>query len=189
MPTIFTHTVIPLLPGGALGQKRISRRLLAAATVAAMLPDADVLGFRFHIPYASTFGHRGAMHSLVFGLAVASLAALSHRRLHAGALRAFVFVGIAALSHPLLDMLTDGGLGVALTWPWDAHRWFFPWQPIHVSPIGARFFSARSLPVIGSELLWVWLPVGLLAAAIRFWRRRRDRSSTQPPVAAPPFWS
>ncbi|MFK2931935.1 metal-dependent hydrolase [Dyella agri] len=189
MPTIFTHAAIPLLTGAALGQKRISRRLLATAAIAAMLPDADVLGFRFHIPYASAFGHRGAMHSLAFGLVVALLAMLWHRHLHTRAVRAFVCVAIAALSHPLLDMLTDGGQGVALAWPWSTDRWFFPWQPIHVSPIGARFFSARSLPVIGSELLWVWLPVGLLALAIWFWCKRRDDGSTQQPAAPPPSWS
>lgn len=174
MPTLFTHAVVPLLPGAAAGKARISQRLLLAGTVAAMLPDADVLSFRLGIPYADAFGHRGCMHSLAFSVVIAALAALLYRYLHTTATRAFAFVGIAAASHPLLDMCTNGGLGVALAWPLSAQRYFFPWRPIQVSPIGTRFFSAHALPVILSELLWVWLPVSLLALLVWWMRRSRE---------------
>jgi len=100
-----------------------------------------------------------------------------HRRLRATAAQAFAFVGLAAMSHPLLDMLTDGGLGVAIAWPLSAQRYFFPWHPIHVSPIGMRFFSAHSWPVIASELGWVWLPVGLLATIFWRWRVAASRAA------------
>jgi inner membrane protein len=176
MPTIFTHAAVPVLFGAAAGRQRIGRRLLYAGAVAAMLPDADTLGFKFGIAYADTFGHRGALHSLLFALCVTALAALLHRRLQATPRRAFAFVGLAAASHPLLDMLTDGGLGVAIAWPLTAHRYFFPWRPIHVSPIGMRFFSTHSAPLIASELLWVWLPAGVLSLALHGWLRvTRDR--------------
>jgi inner membrane protein len=173
MPTIFTHAVVPLLPGAAAGKTRISRRLLLAGTIAAMLPDTDVLSFRLGIPYADAFGHRGALHSLLFGMLVAAVAALLHRRLRTTAARAFAFVGFAALSHPLLDMCTNGGLGVALVWPFSGQRYFFSWRPIQVSPIGARFFSAQAWPVIASELLWVWLPAAVLALMVWLFVRRR----------------
>jgi inner membrane protein len=71
-------------------------------------------------------------------------------------------------------MLTDGGLGVAIAWPLSERRYFFPWRPIHVSPIGMRFFSAHSWAVIGSELLWVWLPASLLALLVWYWRKTID---------------
>jgi inner membrane protein len=174
MPTVFTHAAVPVLLGAAAGKQRISRRLLCAGAIAAMLPDLDTLGFKFGIAYADAFGHRGALHSLLFALCVAVLAALLHRRLHAGAPGAFAFVGMAAASHPLLDMLTDGGLGIAIAWPVTAQRYFFPWHPIHVSPIGMRFFSVHSAPLIASELLWVWLPVGLLSVLLWRWRIVRD---------------
>lgn len=174
MPTLFTHAVVPLLPGAAAGKARISRRLLLAGTIAAMLPDADVLSFRLGIPYADAFGHRGCMHSLAFGILIATVAALLHRYLRTTAARAFTFVGLAAISHPLLDMCTNGGLGVALAWPLSAKRYFFPWRPILVSPIGTRFFSAHALPVILSELLWVWLPASLLALIVWQWRTAKD---------------
>jgi len=175
MPTIFTHAAVPVLLGTAAGKQGISRRLLCAGAIAAMLPDADTLGFKFGIAYADPFGHRGALHSLLFALCVAALAALLHRRLQTTATRAFAFVGLATVSHPLLDMLTDGGLGIAIAWPLTAHRYFFPWRPIHVSPIGMRFFSGHSAPLITSELLWVWLPAALLSIALWRWRASRDR--------------
>jgi DMSO/TMAO reductase YedYZ heme-binding membrane subunit len=73
------------------------------------------------------------------------------------------FAAVTA-SHGLLDALTDGGLGVAFFAPFDSGRYFFPWRPIEVSPIGAGFFSARGLAVLASEFVWVWLPSLLLAA-------------------------
>jgi inner membrane protein len=47
---------------------------------------------------------------------------------------------------------------VAFFSPFSNHRYFFPWNPIEVSPIGARFFSADGIDVIKSEAVWIWLP-------------------------------
>jgi len=65
-------------------------------------------------------------------------------------------------SHPLLDALTDGGLGVALLWPFSAERFFFPWRPIPVSPIGVGFFSLRGIRVALAELQF-FAPVYVVA--------------------------
>jgi inner membrane protein len=63
--------------------------------------------------------------------------------------------------------MTDGGLGVAFFSPVDNTRYFLPFNPIRVSPIGiSRFFSARGFAVIRSELLWIWLPTVLLIAVL-----------------------
>ncbi|MDY0955905.1 metal-dependent hydrolase [Stenotrophomonas rhizophila] len=167
MPSVFTHAAIPLALWCASDRGRISAPLLAAGVVGAMLPDADVLAFALHIPYADSFGHRGASHSIVFAAVLAVLAALLHTRLRASAVQAAAFVGISALSHPLLDAFTSGGLGVALWWPWSSERLFAPWRPIRVSPFAGQFFSARGLATVVSELRWVWLP---LAAAVIGWR-------------------
>ena len=180
MPTIFTHAAVPALLGVAAGKRRISRRLLGAGIIAAMLPDADTLGFKFGIPYADAWGHRGAMHSLLFALCTALLAALLHRPLRATMAGACVFVGLSAVSHPLLDMCTNGGLGVAIAWPFSTQRYFFPWRPIHVSPIGTHFFSGQAWPVIVSELWWVWLPASGLTLLICMARRPRTKSKLFP---------
>lgn len=167
MPSIFTHAAVPLALWCAADRGRISKPLLAAGVVAAMLPDADVLAFALHIPYADSFGHRGASHSLLFATLLAAIAALLHRRLRATAVQAAAFVGISAVSHPLLDAFTSGGLGVALWWPWSGERLFAPWRPIRVSPFAPQFFSARGLATVLSELRWVWLP---LTAAVIGWK-------------------
>jgi inner membrane protein len=58
-----------------------------------------------------------------------------------------------AVSHGLLDTLTDGGLGIALLWPVSNHRYFAPWTPIPVAPIGARMLTGRGLGVVMTEAL------------------------------------
>lgn len=175
MTTVFTHAIVPLMLGAAAGRKRISTPLLVAGAVVAMLPDLDVLAFYLHIPYANAFGHRGATHSIAFAVALGLLAAWTHRRLDSTPQRAGWFVGLAALSHPLLDACTNGGLGVALWWPFSDARWFAPFHPIAVSPIGARFFSERGWHVIASEACWVWLPVAMLATCLLIVRRASIR--------------
>ncbi|WP_173644242.1 metal-dependent hydrolase, partial [Xanthomonas citri] len=75
MPTIMTHAAVPLALWCASERGRISPHLLAAGVAAAMLPDADVLAFALHIPYADAFGHRGASHSLLFASIIALLGA------------------------------------------------------------------------------------------------------------------
>ncbi|OCK49231.1 hypothetical protein BA766_04430 [Stenotrophomonas maltophilia] len=180
MPSIITHAAVPLALWYAADRGRIPPRLLVAGVVAAMLPDADVLAFALHIPYADAFGHRGASHSLLFACVLATLAAVlaffgSSRpwsavpcqpRL-APTLQAATLVFVCAASHPLLDAMTSGGLGVALAWPWSEQRFFAPWRPIRVSPFAPQFFSARGVATLLSELRWVWLP---LATAVVAWK-------------------
>ena len=117
-------------------------------TALSMLPDADVVAFALDIPYSDPFGHRGASHSLAFAGMVGAMVGLLGRRARLGLLAAVVVA-----SHPLLDALTDGGLGVALWWPWEDDRIFASWRPIPVAPIGASFFSERGLKVAMAELL------------------------------------
>src|SRR5882724_2907489 len=105
-----------------------------------MLPDADVLAFAFGVPYESPFGHRGFTHSLVFAAAI-GLAALAVTRRW----RAALLVAATVATHGPLDTLTDGGLGAALLWPFTTHRYFAPWRPMPVAPIGLGFLSPGGL--------------------------------------------
>jgi len=173
MPTIFSHAVAALAVGPALPHAVRSPRLWALAAFCAVAPDLDVVAFRFGIPYEHPLGHRGASHSLAFAaLLAAALGWLFYRRsAHRAAVGAFLFAATA--SHALLDMLTDGGLGVALFAPVSNARLFFPWRPIEVSPFGAGIWSARGVEVLLSELAWVWAPSAVLAFALLLWRRRR----------------
>lgn len=75
MPTVITHAAVPLCIGLGLGSKVIPPRLLFAGIILAMLPDADVLSFKFGVAYGNVFGHRGFTHSLVFAFVVPLLCA------------------------------------------------------------------------------------------------------------------
>jgi inner membrane protein len=147
--------------------------LLAAAC--AFLPDADVVGFKFHVPYASLWGHRGLTHSLLAAALIASAAlVLTRGRRHAPPPgRLWVLLFLATASHGLLDAMTTGGLGVAFFSPFELERYFFGFRPIQVSPIGLRRFAgAAALRVLGSEVRWVGLPCGMLLLIQRlFWRQ------------------
>jgi inner membrane protein len=173
VPTVITHTAIPLAIGLGLGSNTISRRLLAAGLAASAVPDLDVLAFRLGVAYSDQMGHRGFSHSLLFAFILAAIACLFCARLNASRLVAFVFVLAAGASHGLLDMLTNGGLGIAYLWPFSDQRFFFPEQVIQVSPLGIhRFLGPAGLAVLESELLWVWLPASAVLAALLLLRRR-----------------
>ena len=145
-----------------------------ALIAVSLLADLDVLAFRFGIPYSAPFGHRGATHSLVFALVAGTgtaLAVANGRRRDFW--RVAIVICLVAVSHPLLDAMTDGGLGVALLWPFSNARFFAPWRPIPVAPIGARMLSDRGLRVIAVEALWS-LPIFVWA----MWPRRAGRTDS-----------
>jgi len=76
----------------------------------------------------------------------------------------FLFLFISTLSHALLDMLTNGGQGVALWASFSNARHFFLWRPIEASPIGVQ--------IMRSELRQVWLPsagIVILGMMVRWW--------------------
>lgn len=83
-----------------------------------------------------------------------------------------MYFALITASHGVFDAMTDGGLGIAFFSPFDTTRYFFPWRPLRVSPIGPGFFSGRALVVLTSELRWIWLPSAVLALAAWAWRRR-----------------
>ncbi len=149
----------------------------AAGLLLANLPDVDVLAFSLGVPYAHPWGHRGATHSAAFAL-LTGLGTLALLRPSPGTRwRLGSYLCLAALSHGLLDMATSGGLGVALAWPLNEARWFLPWRPIRVSPIGVGpFFTARGLRVLASEAVWIGAPALGAWALAEFWSLWRPRS-------------
>lgn len=175
MPSAFSHAVAALGIGTALFGRKAPVGALAVGAVCAALPDADVVGFKLGVRYGDLLGHRGLSHSLAVAAVLASLALpLVRKGNGAGLGRLWTFLFLATASHGLLDAMTNGGLGIALLAPFDRTRYFFPFRPIEVSPINpGRFFTARGLAVLKSELLWVWLP-SLALAGIAFTRRKGE---------------
>jgi inner membrane protein len=170
MPTVLSHPVVPLAIRLGLGADAIPKPLLLAGVLGSVLPDLDVMAYWYGIPHQSDFGHRGFTHSLGFAIFVALIGASAHRRLKTTFGKAFVFLIVATGSHGALDAFTNGGAGIALFWPWSENRYFAPFRPIKVAPIGIDFFLHGGMPVLLSELLWVWLPgiaTGSMFAAFR----------------------
>jgi inner membrane protein len=174
MPTIFSHPAVPL--GIAPWFRRLPKSLVVAGAIVSSLPDVDVVAFRYGIPYEHPLGHRGLTHSIAFALLLASLAAFVYVRSTRRSVpfaTAFAFLFISLLSHGLLDAMTNGGKGVGFFIPFSDRRYFLPFRPIRVSPIGAEHFAAKAGAVLQSELLWVWLPfacVAVVGLTLRFRR-------------------
>jgi len=147
---------------------------MAAWSALSLLPDADVVGFPLGVLYGDPWGHRGATHSLTMSLAVGLAVGLTARGLR----RRFGWTGLIATavlaSHAILDTMTDGGLGCALLWPFDLTRYFAPWRPLPVAPIGLFFLSLNGAIVAVTELVFFG-PLWVLAV----WPRKGElRSGT-----------
>lgn len=187
MASIITHVVIPLSLRLGAGSRKISSKLLFYSCIASMIPDLDVIAFKLGIAYSSEFGHRGFTHSIAFALLIGFFGLIFNKHLSCSKLVGFCMLTFATLSHPLLDAMTDGGLGIAFFWPLTDERYFLPWRPIQVSPIGVSYFiGERGISVLQSEFMWVWLPAfilgGLLLLArigLSKWRLKKNLKSAE----------
>ena len=172
MCSVWTHPAIPIALSACFPEGTVSSKLLFAGAVCSAIPDLDVIGFSLRIRYGHMLGHRGLTHSIAFALALgACVTSMAFRGNEAGYGLIFLFLFLSTLSHSLLDMLTNGGLGVALFAPFSNSRFFFPWRPIEVSPVGLGFFSERGMRALLSELKWVWLPAMVVVATGSIFRR------------------
>src|SRR5258707_13351196 len=157
MPSVFSHAAASIGIGACFYRPGVPSRVWVAGALCSVIPDLDVIGFRFGIRYSDFWGHRGFTHSLLFAALLAGAALIlgfpgGVPNLSRLSLWAYLF--LATASHGALDAMTDGGLGVAFFAPFENSRYFFPWTPIRVSPIGiGNFFSSRGLAVVRSELL------------------------------------
>ena len=164
MATPFSHLAVPLALALALGSDSVPPGLMVLALACAVLPDIDALGLWLGIPYDHPFGHRGFTHSLPFAVLLAGAGALLAPPLGSEPLTAFAVLLVCAVSHGLIDALTNGGLGIAFFSPLSHRRSFLPWRVIEVSPLRpAELFSRQGLRVLRSELRWVWIPCAALA--------------------------
>lgn len=170
MPTVLAHPVVAVALAPWFRSTRERWTLVAIGAACTVAPDLDVIGLRLGDP----FGHRGFTHSLAFAalLAAGVTVALARRWRVRDSFVAWCYLFLCTASHGVLDALTNGGLGIAFFWPFDDSRWFLPWRPIAVSPLGASGFLAKGIAVLASELCWVVLPAAALLAAGRLFRRR-----------------
>ncbi len=181
MPTIITHSAVALSAAGGFGSGKESLKFWILSIACSVLPDADVIGYRWlYIPSYHFFGHRGFFHSPFFAALLSIfIVCIFYRKeviFSNQWWKYFFYFFVLAASHGLLDALTNGGHGIALLSPIANSRYFFPWTPIEVSPIGIKpFLSQRGLTVITSELLWIWVPLFLI---VIFLKIRRNKTQT-----------
>jgi inner membrane protein len=167
MCSAFSHAIVPVALSVFFPGEAISWELVLVGAICAVIPDLDVIGFAFGVRYGAVLGHRGFTHSTVFAALLAAIATALWVQGAEVSFSMFLFLFLSTLSHPILDALTDGGLGVAFFIPFRTERYFFPKRPIAVPPIGiAAFFSARGWRVMKSEFRWIWLPAIVLIALV-----------------------
>ena len=176
MASAFGHIAVAYAMGKTMKSVWGTTRFWIFTVVCCLVPDVDVVGLLMGIPYEHVWGHRGMTHSIMFAVLLGTVAAkitLSHISVWTKPYAVLaVYFGLVTMSHALLDALTDGGLGIAFFAPFDDTRYFFPWRPIRVSPIGAaEFFSSWGLGVLISELIWIGLPVTVWLLGHRIFRR------------------
>jgi len=187
MPSAFAHALVAYTGKKLYPESSYPWRILVFAIIWSIAPDIDSLGFFWGIPYGDIFGHRGATHSLLFAFLSSLLLVKLFFPVTPPWQSRFkfntylvLFFTLVMSSHGILDAMTTGGLGVAFFTPFDNTRYFFPWRPISVSPIGIKsFFSDWGVRVILSEAIWVGIPCGILLTVItatKFIRTKFRRS-------------
>jgi inner membrane protein len=173
MASAITHFVV----GAAVGMTAMPAGRWGMAVTAglwAVAPDLDSWAVApFGVERGTFFAHRGFFHSAFF-LTMAAFAAAWATRRGRGWVGRGALWACAAVTHPLLDMLTDGGTGVLLLFPFSSERWFFPWRPIRVSPLSILRFFDRAGEILASEAPFD-VAAGIVGTVV-YWVRRRQNS-------------
>lgn len=179
MASAITHFIVgaaialPAMESRALRPVMARWALPVTAGLWAAAPDLDTpLMFGLGIPRGSIFSHRGFFHSPFFLILAATLLAAIVAGRHGRRAVAWLALmwSVSAVTHPLLDMLTDGGSGVMLLFPISTERYFFPWRPIRVSPLTIARFFERAGPILWSEAPFC---AAAIAAGTLGWRLRQ----------------
>ena len=161
-PALESKTTRSVLPGWVIP---------ASAGLLGVAPDLDTFVMRaLGIPFSGFYGHRGFFHSPFFLILFCAMLAgiIARRRWFWLAL----LWAMGAVTHPLLDALTDGGSGVMLLFPFSEARVFLPWRPIHVSPMTISRFFEKAGYILWSELPFCMASAGVGAIGLMMRRRR-----------------
>ncbi len=175
MASIVTHAALPLLAERALPALPERRRLAVAAVICSLLPDLDLLGRLFDVHPNEPLGHQGLTHSLLAAAVIGiAAAALAFRSLEIGSRAwwsAAAFLSAATAAHGLADAMTANEIGVAFFAPFSWTRYFLPWRPLPICPLGLPELLGRwGLLVITNEAIFLLVPAYLLSRAVRLWQ-------------------
>jgi inner membrane protein len=161
VPSTLSHAAVAIAAGTVFSSRPTPRHFWSVFIACAVIADVDLILFLCGVPYEHFFGHRGFFHSIFFALLTSIVATRYVSKFQEGLsgawVRYFTLFFLLAVSHGLLDALSNGSIGVALFSPFDPTRYFFPWQPISMVRMRV-FLTTWNLAAIRSELFWVWIP-------------------------------
>ena len=193
MPSLIAHTVTgyAIARGYELwkGSPDASRLVgkygwLVFAVLLANLPDLDfvpqlLLGERFH---------HGPTHSILFGFAIVTaiwvLATLFVRK-YRGAAAALALMLYA--SHLVLDLLSQGGRGMQLLWPFSTQYFQSPLRIFPAVHHSLGLIDISHLQFIAFELAYSALVIGIVWKLQQLGRlaENRKRPASSPPENLP----
>lgn len=175
MASAFGHALTSLAIGSSYQKQEQHWKFLLLGVFCSVIPDADVVSFHLGVRYEDFWGHRGFTHSIAFAVLLAVIVTfLFYKDRFAGKKGAYyiLFFTLCGVSHGILDAMTTGGKGVAFFSPFDTSRYFLPWRPIRVSPIGAaKFFGQRGIAVLKSEAVWIGIPCAAWMLAMKLLKK------------------
>ena len=134
MASAFAHALVAVVAGKVATARKQSFGFWLLGVFCAVIPDADVIAFKFGIPYESMWGHRGITHSLLFALLLALLLTWLFFKQRKPFSRKWwlttIYFFVCTVSHGVLDAMTTGGKGIAFFAPFDNGRYWLPWREI-----------------------------------------------------------
>src|SRR5437762_5645735 len=111
MASIFSHAVTAVALGTVYPTPPSASRFWTLSIACSILPDIDVVGHAFGVPYRSVWGHRGITHSFAFAivlaLVVVSLAFPQVGRFSPSWWSLLVYFFAVTAAHPILDARSE----------------------------------------------------------------------------------
>ncbi len=179
MASAFAHALVAVTAGKTFPKKFSNLKFILLGVFCSVIPDADVIMHNW-VGYDSFFGHRGFFHSFFFCMVLAIFLTgtfyKEEKTFSKTGWLYIVYFFLCGVSHGLLDMMTSGGLGVAVFSPFYNERFFFGWRPIRVSPMSvSRFFDGRAWAILSSEWKWIGMPCVIWLGTVVIARKIKDR--------------
>ncbi len=161
MASAFGHGIAAYGLGKLFPKSVMTRKVYTLGLLSSILPDLDVIAFKFGVSWDSMWSHRGFTHSIFVAIfwTIILLIFFHRKDKFSSKSKLSIYYFLATVSHGILDAMTNGGNGIAFFAPFSAERYFLPWEVIQVSPIGIKnFFSKWGVEVLKSEFIYIVLP-------------------------------